>query len=179
MKVAVLDYFVKLLSDGKRCFEIKLQRCATHEQGCYPWTYDDLSFNKSITKEEFRMLLFEPILYFWLHEKIRCSKRPHVDYDRDNLNGFVMTKSTRFTSRNLLTKDPQRMLDKTWITIQFGLDVFRFKHPYEKTFLVSDFCNLVETNNIFSKLSFETDDQCLSYFNEQVKQFFLQCVQIK
>lgn len=64
-------------------------------------------------------------------KKQDTQKAKKIDSDCENLKGNV-SKNTKSTSFKLYTKDPQRLFEKTWITVQFGLNVFKYKHPFKK-----------------------------------------------
>ena len=86
------------------------------------------------------------------------------------LNG---TLSKRKSYPNVFTKDRQRFLEKTWITLQFGLDVFEQKHPHHLTLTLADFCFAVETKNILQKLKFCHTENCRNDSEQQISNFFI------
>ena len=177
MQIAIIDHLMNLLSNGLCSFAIELDTCKeTHLHCMYPGTYHDLDYGKGLIKDEYLGFKFECVLYCFLHQKVCYTKKVKNDYggfENGYLNGNNISKKCTSKCRKIFTKDPQRLLAKTWITVQLGSDVFKYKHPYQKTFRLADFCAFVENLEIVNKIDFESDACINQTFNEQIKQHFI------
>ncbi len=171
MESIVLNNIHKIAksSDGRFC--LKVQPCLEpHDHILYPNTYYDLNFRKGRIEEEFFDLKFECILYFFFNKKRRVTTRVKLDYDKKYMSGIVATKRATIFPKKC-SKNPQRFLEKTWVTVQFGMDVFKYKHPFKKRFSVADLCKHIINGTLLNELEFDSDE-CIPNFNEQIERFF-------
>jgi hypothetical protein len=158
---------------GPRKFEILLTQCEDFSCGCQ-CNYCNLYFS-NVIKEEFKQDYYKrkfiPILYCHVLEKPRKASSSVEPLDStETLHG---TESHRVVFKPCCTKDKQRFLEKAWITIHFGQDLFKWSHPHRKTFSLEKFCEIVQNGDLLNHLKCDFfNDDCLKSLNQQICNYF-------
>jgi hypothetical protein len=155
---------------GPRKFEILLTQC--DDLNCTCKSYYHTLFMIEKLKEEYSRLKFVPILYCFVMEKAKKYKTStRIESNSDlMLNG---KESNHIVIKNTPSKTKQRFLEKSWITIEFGPDVFKYKHEYKRTFAIKDFIAIVQNGDLLCHLGLDSfDDNCVGSLNQQICNYF-------
>jgi hypothetical protein len=157
---------------GPRKFEIVLTQCDNSYCRCQT-NYLVLYWENHIKKEfkdDYYKRQFIPILYCNIIEKPKKSSSQVKPVDSiETLHGTESHHRVVFNP--CFTKDKQRFLEKAWITIQMGQNLFKYKHPNQKTFSLKDFCVIVQNGELLNNLKFDCD--CLESLNQQIHNYFI------
>lgn len=148
---------------GPRKFEILLTQCDDSSCTCQS-CYQDFYWDKKL-KKEFLRLRFVPILYCYIMEKSKKYKTSNF-FETGVESNHIVIKHTP-------SKTKQRFLEKAWITVEFGPDVFKYKHQHQRTFAMKDFIAIVQNHELLGRLGFDSfDDNCVKSMNQEICNYF-------